>query len=123
MPLGKIVSKVAKKAAAKKATSANARGLKAAKGPSMAPKGYVPDTVGRSAVKKYQSDYGLYSYVAGEYVKLTPKEAAKYVDAARRSSQNVGSRAVPEMPKNVISKSGKKANTPKLMKKAAKKAK
>lgn len=143
MPLGKIVSKAivgsikgkkagkaaataaTKKAAAKKAAKANAKGLKAAQGPSMAPKGYVPDTTGRNAVKKMMEDVkvtkdGKKYY--GEYY-MTADEIAKLV-SMRRST-----RAVPnftgavKLTENVVSKSGKKANTPKLMKKAAKKAK
>jgi hypothetical protein len=134
MPLGKIVSKVAKKAAAKKATSANARGLKAAKGPSMAPKGYVPDTTGRGAVKKMMDDVyvnrdGRLYYnatraggeVSPQY--LTAKEVLKYVSSMRSVRQVPNFKGgIPEA-SNVVSKSGRKANTPKLMKKAAKKAK
>ncbi len=112
-----------KKAAAKKAAKANARGLKAAQGPSMAPKGYVPDTTGRAAVKKMMEDvkvtkdgkkyYGDYYMTADEIKQLV---------SSRRST-----RAVPnftgavKLTENVVSKSGRKANTPKLMKKAAKK--
>jgi hypothetical protein len=134
MPLGKIVSKVAKKAATKKATSANARGLKAAKGPSMAPKGYVPDTTGRGAVKKMMDDVyvnrdGRLYYnatraggeVSPQY--LTAKEVLKYVSSMRSVRQVPNFKGgIPEA-SNVVSKSGRKANTPKLMKKAAKKAK
>lgn len=141
--VGKIVSKVivgsikgkkagkaaataaAKKSAAKKAASANKRGLKAAQGPSLAPKGYVPDTTGRNAVKNMMKDVkvtkdGKKYY--GEYY-MTADEIAKLV-SMRRST-----RAVPnftgavKLTENVVSKSGKKANTPKLMKKAAKKSK
>ncbi len=112
-----------KKAAAKKAAKANARGLKAAQGPSMAPKGYVPDTTGRAAVKKMMEDvkvtkdgkkyYGDYYMTADEIKQLV---------SSRRST-----RAVPnftgavKLTENVVSKSGRKANTPKLIKKAAKK--
>ena len=134
MPLGKIVSKVAKKAATKKATSANARGLKAAKGPSMAPKGYVPDTTGRKAVKTMMDDVyvnrdGRLFYnatraggeVSPQY--LTAKEVLKYVSSMRSVRQVPNFKGgIPEA-SNVVSKSGRKANTPKLMKKAAKKAK
>lgn len=112
-----------KKAAAKKAAKANARGLKAAQGPSLAPKGYVPDTTGRAAVKKMMEDvkvtkdgkkyYGDYYMTADEIKQLV---------SSRRST-----RAVPnftgavKLTENVVSKSGRKANTPKLIKKAAKK--
>ena len=134
MPLGKIVSKVAKKAATKKATSANARGLKAAKGPSMAPKGYVPDTTGRKAVKTMMDDVyvnrdGRLFYnatraggeVSPQY--LTAKEVLKYVSSMRSVRQVPNFKGgIPEA-SNVVSKSGRKANTPKLMKKAAKKMK
>jgi hypothetical protein len=115
----------AKKVSAKKNAKATAKGLKAAKGPSLAPKGYVPDTTGRNAVKKMMEDVkvtkdGKKYY--GEYY-MTADEIAKLV-SMRRST-----RAVPnftgavKLTENVVSKSGRKANTPKLMKKAAKKAK
>jgi hypothetical protein len=112
-----------KKAAAKKAAKANARGLKAAQGPSMAPKGYVPDTTGRNAVKKMMEDVKITKdgkKYYGEYY-MTADEIAKLV-SMRRST-----RAVPnftgavKLTENVVSKSGRKANTPKLIKKAAKK--
>jgi hypothetical protein len=125
--VGKIVSGIAKAAGKKKAAAANKKGLKAAQGPSKAPKGYKPDTAGRADVKRISSEQGLYSRVMGEYVRLTPREAAKIVDAGRRSSMNssrtLAEGKVSEATKNVISRSGRKANTPKLMKKAAKKAK
>ena len=113
MPLAKIVSKVAKKAAAKKAASANARGLKAAKGPSKAPKGYIPDTVGRAAVAKKRSGQAVY----------TAREAAEAVSRMRSSRTTPNFEGAIKLTQNVVSKSGRKANTPKLMKKAAKKAK
>jgi tartrate dehydratase beta subunit/fumarate hydratase class I family protein len=107
MPLAKIVSKVAKKAATKKAATANARGLKAAQGPSMAPKGYVADSVRRKAANTMRIDTAFYGPTA----------------AARMNSFRAGAKTVTtEGPKNVVSKSGKTANTPKLIKKAAKKA-
>lgn len=135
MPLGKIVSKVAKKAATKKAKSANARGLKAAQGPSKAPKGYVPDTTGRKAVKTMMDDVYVNRFdgrlfynatraggeVSPQY--LTAKEVLKYVSSMRSTRQVPNFKGgIPEV-SNVVSKSGRKANTPKLMKKAAKKAK
>ena len=120
--VGKIVAGVAKAVSKKKAASASARGLKAAKGPSMAPKGYVSDTVGRAAVKKLQTD-GVYSKVAGQYFKLTPKEAMYVVSGNRSTRKNPAFEGAVKITNNVVSKSGRKANTPKLMKKAAKKGK
>jgi hypothetical protein len=121
-----------KKAAAAKAAKANARGLKAAQGPSMAPKGYVPDTVGRGMVKKMMDDVyvnrdGKLFYnatSAGGSVTpryLTAKEVLKYVSSMRSTRQVPNFKGgIPEA-SNIVSKSGKKANTPKLIKKAAKK--
>ena len=115
----------AKKVSAKKDAKATAKGLKAAKGPSLAPKGYVPDTTGRAAVKEMMKDVKVMKNgkkYYGEYY-MTADEIANLV-SMRRST-----RAVPnftgavKLTENVVSRSGKKANTPKLMKKAAKKAK
>ena len=91
----------AKYAAAKAA--ANAKALKAAKGPSLAPKGYITDAQRRDALNKIRAiekKFGLNS----ASVSKTGAEAIKTVKNPA--------------PKNIISKSGKKANTPKLNKKA-----
>jgi hypothetical protein len=107
---GKGASSAAKKVAAKKDAAASARGLKAAQGPSLAPKGYKMDTAGRADVKRLV-ETGLYSKVAGQYFKLTPKEAAKYVSEARKSSMNASRTqaegGVSTAPKNIISRSGR----------------
>jgi len=51
---GNIAKKVIKKVIkGNTPAKANARGLKAAQGKSLAPKGYKPDTAGRAVVKKY----------------------------------------------------------------------
>jgi len=49
----KAAIKAVKPTAAKSAAKANARGLKAAQGKSLAPKGYKPDTAGRKEVKRF----------------------------------------------------------------------
>jgi hypothetical protein len=108
--VSKIVKGVAKAVSGKKAAAANKKGLKAAQGPSKAPKGYKPDTAGRKDVKRLV-ETGLYSKVAGQYFKLTPKEAAKYVSEARKSSMNASRTqaegGVSTAPKNIISRSGR----------------
>jgi hypothetical protein len=120
---GKSVAKAVKKKAAESTTK---KALKAAQGPSKAPKGYKMDTAGRADVKRLV-EQGYYSKVAGQYFKLTPQEAAKYVTEARKSSMNASrTRAeggVSAAPKNNISRSGRKANTSGLNYKAAKKGK
>jgi len=113
-----------KKAAEAKAAKANKKGLKAAQGPSMAPKGYVPDTTGRAAVKKMMEDvkvtkdgkkyYGDYYMTADEIKQLV---------SSRRSTREVPNfRGAVKLTENVVSKSGRVANTPRLKKQAAKKA-
>ena len=90
------------KAAARRAQE-NAKALKAAKGPSLAPKGYITDAQRRDALNKIRAiekKFGLNS----ASVSKTGAEAIKTVKNPA--------------PKNIISKSGKKANTPKLNKKA-----
>jgi len=126
--VGKIVSAVAKAAAKKKAEAATARGLKAAKGPSLAPKGYKPDTAGRKAVTTAgnRGQDPQYSTVGGMYFpgatrKKAFNTAARDVDAARRMAAKVGD-TKNAAPKNVVSRSGKVANTSRLTKKANKKA-
>jgi hypothetical protein len=97
-----------KKAAAKKAAKANARGLKAAQGPSMAPKGYTADEARRAAM------------IAKKSMALDPESLLfpkQYVNELARLQKIVYGPG----PTNVVSKSGRKANTPKLIKKAAKK--
>lgn len=98
----KAATKKAAAVAAKKA-AASARGLKAAKGPSMAPKGYTADTARREALLEARK----IKYPMGSYTMSLLKQAQAVSKGAA--------------PKNVISKSGRVANTPKLMKKAAKK--
>jgi|694.fasta_scaffold02582_46 hypothetical protein len=113
----------AKKASAKKSAKATARGLKAAQGPSLAPKGYVPDTTGRNAVKKMMEDVkvtkdGKKYY--GEYY-MTAADIAKLVSMRRSTREVPNFTGAVKLTENVVSKSGRKANTPKLIKKAAKK--
>lgn len=120
--VAKIVKGVAKVVKGAKSSAANKKGLKAAQGPSKAPKGYKPDTAGRAAVDKLMKD-GLYSKVMGQYVPVTPKEAAKIVSNMRSTSKNPAFEGAVKLSTNVVSRSGRKANTPKLMKKAAKKVK
>jgi hypothetical protein len=125
--VGKIVSAVAKAAAKKKAAAANAKGLKAANKGSKAPKGYKPDTAGRASVmdkaareqsERYSSVSNL--LVPGKSRKAAFRSAALDVDSARRMAANAGDVAK-AAPKNVISRSGKVANTKKLTKKSLKK--
>jgi hypothetical protein len=104
--VGKIVSGIAKATKKKKAAAATKKGLKAAQGPSMAPKGYVADTARRKAANTMRIDKAFYG-PEGAMRMNSSREAAKVVKG--------------EAPKNIVSKSGKKANTPKLIKKAAKK--
>lgn len=96
-----------KKAAAAKAAKANARGLKAAQGPSMAPKGYTADEARRTALAKVQ--------VAR---KVPYNQPATYSYSDLKKLQDI---IQGPAPKNIVSKSGRTANTTKLMKKAAKK--
>jgi hypothetical protein len=49
----KIIKKVSKAVSKNTEAKANARGLKAAQGKSLAPKGYKPDTEGRKQVKRF----------------------------------------------------------------------
>jgi hypothetical protein len=49
----KIIKKVTKAVTKSSEAKANARGLKAAQGKSLAPKGYKPDTEGRKQVKRF----------------------------------------------------------------------
>jgi hypothetical protein len=72
----------------------------------MAPKGYVADTARRKAANTMRIDKAFYG-PEGAMRMNSSREAAKVVKG--------------EAPKNIVSKSGKKANTPKLIKKAAKK--
>lgn len=101
------------------AKKSNKKALKAAQGPSLAPKGYKPDTAGRAAVNKTLKE-GLYSKVMGQYVPVTAKEAATIVSNMRSTSKNPSFEGAVKLSENIVSKSGKKANTPKLIKKAAK---
>jgi hypothetical protein len=124
--VGKIVAAAAKAAAKKKAEAATARGLKAAKGPSLAPKGYKPDTAGRKTVTTAgnRGQDPQYSTVGGMYFPGTTRKkaftsAAKDVDSARRMAAKVRD-TKNAAPKNVVSRSGKVANTSRLIKKSAK---
>jgi hypothetical protein len=124
--VGKIVAAAAKAAAKKKAEAATARGLKAAKGPSLAPKGYKPDTAGRKTVTTAgnRGQDPQYSTVGGMYFPGTTRKkafntAARDVDAVRRMAAKAGD-VTKAAPKNVISRSGKVANTSRLIKKSAK---
>jgi hypothetical protein len=107
--VSKIVKGVAKAVGKKKAAAANKKGLKAAQGPSKAPKGYKTDAERRKALMDLRSMPGGFN----------PKRY--YVEGAKDVATLQKFKA--DAPKNVISKSGRKANTPRMMKKAAKKAK
>jgi hypothetical protein len=87
----------AKKAAAAKAAAANARGLKAAQGPSMAPKGYTADDARRAAMAAAR-ELSPSGVVPREFV----NELAKLQKIMLQSA-----------PVNVVSKSGKKVIKPK----------
>ncbi len=86
-----------KKAAAAKAAKANAKGLKAAQGPSLAPKGYTADDARRAAM------------VAAR--KLSPNGVLprEFVNELARLQKIM----LQPAPKNVVSKSGKKVINPK----------
>jgi hypothetical protein len=103
--VGKIVSGIAKAAGKKKSAAATKKGLKAAQGPSMAPKGYVTDTARRKAANELRINKAVYG-----------SDGAMRMGSSREAAKIAGSAA----PKNVISRSGKVANTTKLIKKAAK---
>lgn len=119
--VGKIaggVVKATRKAIEKKyAKKSTAKGLKAAQGKSLAPKGYKPDTSGRAAVNT-QTKYSP----MGVSRKTAFRTSAKDVENARAGKPSLlGSGSITPAPKNVISKSGRVANTAKLIKKASKK--
>ena len=102
MPVAKIVSKIAqttaaKKAAAAKAAKANAKGLKAAQGPSMAPKGYTADDARRAAMAAAR-ELSPNGVLPREFV----NELAKLQKIMLQNA-----------PVNVVSKSGKKVIKPK----------
>jgi hypothetical protein len=92
-------AKAAKAAAAKNA-KASAKGLKAAQGPSMAPKGYTADDARRAALAAKQK-----MSVDGKGL-LFPR--AHMQELARLQKIVYG-----EAPKNIVSKSGKKVIKPK----------
>jgi hypothetical protein len=116
MPLAKIVAKAvvgsikgkkageaaaaaaAKKAAAAKAAKANAKGLKAAQGPSLAPKGYVSDAARRKAEVKLN-----------EILKTWGPSNARMLAGTAELMKTIKGPA----PKNIVSKSGKKVIKPK----------
>jgi hypothetical protein len=107
--VSKIVKGVAKAVGKKKAAAANKKGLKAAQGPSKAPKGYKTDAARRAATLR-DKQIGAKGYKG-----MTDSEM---YELGRLSSVIKG-----PAPKNVISRSGRVANTPRMMKKAAKKGK
>lgn len=88
----------AKAAAAAKAAKANARGLKAAQGPSLAPKGYVSDAARRKAEVKLN-----------EILKVWGPSNARLLAGTDELMKTIKGPA----PKNVVSKSGKKVINPK----------
>ena len=104
-----LAAKAAKaaKAAAAKAAKANARGLKAAQGPSLAPKGYGPDYARRQAQQ----------YLDATIKTWGPSNARMLAGTAEAMKVAKG-----PGPVNVISKSGRVANTVRLKKTAAKTA-
>lgn len=113
--------------AKKKEAKAVARGIKAATGKSLAPKGYKPDTEGRKSVTEKGTSYQRerYSETGNMFFPALPRKkafeaAAKNVQSERSQAKAAG---VKEKlaPKNVISKSGRKANTKGLIKKSEKK--
>jgi hypothetical protein len=123
--VSKIVKGVAKAVGKKKAAAANKKGLKAAQGPSKAPKGYKPDTTGRKAVQNLMDDVRMTKdgkkYYTDQY--YTAKEVRQLVSNMRSTAEKPAFRGAVKLSENVVSRSGRKANTPRMMKKAAKKAK
>ena len=89
----------AKKAAAAKAAKANAKGLKAAQGPSLAPKGYVSDAARRQAEVKLN-----------EILKTWGPSNARMLAGTAELMKTIKGPA----PKNIVSKSGKKVIKPKV---------
>lgn len=97
---------------AREKAAGNKRGLKAAQGKSLAPKGYQPDAAGRAMAKNY-AKYG------DSIGPMTLKEGARRVDA-RRATPEVANGYMASAPKNVISRSGRTANTASLLGRAPK---
>jgi hypothetical protein len=89
----------AKAVAAKKDAAASARGLKAAQGPSMAPKGYVSDAARRKAEVKLN-----------EILKTWGPSNARMLAGTAELMKTIKGPA----PKNIVSKSGKKVIKPKV---------
>ena len=89
----------AAKAAAAKAAKANARGLKAAQGPSLAPKGYTADDARRKAMATVQ---------AARKIPYNQPSPFSYSDIKKLHDIIQGT-----APKNIVSKSGKKVIKPK----------
>jgi hypothetical protein len=101
----KIVKGVAKAVTKKKAVAANKKGLTAANKGSMAPKGYKTDAARRAATLR-DKQIGAKGYKG-----MTDSEMS---ELGRLSSIIKG-----PAPKNVISKSGRKANAASIKSKAA----
>lgn len=104
----KIVKGVAKAVTKKSAAAANKKGLKAANKGSMAPKGYKTDAERRKALMTIR-----------DTEKTFGKGNAKIFKDSSKAMETIKNPA----PKNVISKSGRVANTSGLKYKAAKKGK
>jgi hypothetical protein len=107
--VSKIVKGVAKAVTNKNKKAINKKALKAANSPAKYPKGYKTDAERRKALMDLRSMPGGFD----------PKRY--YVEGAKDVATLQKFKA--DAPKNVISKSGRKANTPRMIKKAAKKAK
>mgnify|MGYP006268545387 CR=1 FL=1 len=99
--------------------SANERALKAAQGPSLAPKGYKPDTAGRKSVKAQAMDYKIERMTRGipatrkqvyadaveshEFLEKNPieaKAAARYKAQQRRDKMTPKSSEIEKVMKN-----------------------
>lgn len=105
----KIVKGVAKAVKKKNTAAINKKALKAANGKSKAPKGYKTDAERRKALMDLRSMPGGFD----------PKRY--YIEGSKDLATLAKFKA--DAPKNVISRSGRKANTPRMLKKAAKKGK
>jgi len=105
----KIVKGVAKAVTNKNKKAINKKALKAANSPAKYPKGYKTDADRRKALME------LRTMVGGFDPKNYYVEGAKDIATLKRFKADA--------PKNIISNSGRKANTPRMMKKAAKKGK
>ena len=105
----KIVKGIKKAVGNKKSTAATKKGLKAAQGPAKYPKGYKTEAERRAATLRRKQ-------IESKPSKLQSVLEMQEIGTLSGTIRNPA-------PKNIISRSGRKANTPRMLKKAAKKGK